>query len=113
VIRLREPWELTETADGTLILRRRFHRPTGVRAGDSVVLAVEGLTAVRRITLNERPLQLVTDASGVLRSEVEAFLSVRNEIAIELAARQPLHGDGPSELRTRVLAAGLVRLEIA
>ncbi len=116
VIRLREPWEVSVSgsvsADGRLTLTRRFQRPTGLRAGDRVELVVEGLEGVRRIACNGSVLATESNAAGEVRSEIQHLLLDHNQIEIVVRAVPPADPDLVPALRQRVLAVGLVRLEI-
>ena len=122
VIRLREPWELLSAdASGNgpeqgrrVTLRRRFKRPTGLEAESRVWLVVEGLTGLTRITLNDHPLDLHCDATGIPRSEIQWHLGPHNEIVVELAVENEQDvAKRLAHTRRRVLAAGLIRLEIS
>ncbi|MHB0955093.1 MAG: hypothetical protein ACYC0X_01810 [Pirellulaceae bacterium] len=108
VIRLREPWQVSREADHRVVLRRRFHCPTGLESGDRVLLVVEGLIGERSVTLNGNHLAMESDTAGTLRAEIHAQLIGLNEIVLELTGPDAL----VAQLRTDVLAAGLVRLEI-
>jgi hypothetical protein len=112
VIRLREPWELSGSADGRLVLARRFQQPTGLQSDDRVELVVAGLEGVLRIVCNGHELRVESDAAGELRGEIRHLLLDRNQVAIILEAAPAAASELESSLRQSVLAAGLVRLEI-
>jgi hypothetical protein len=65
------------------------------------------------VMLNGHLLSMVSDTTGTLRAEIQSHLIPHNEVALELTAeRQPATDERVAQLRTKVLAAGLVRLEI-
>ncbi|MHB8973493.1 MAG: hypothetical protein ACYC3X_29065 [Pirellulaceae bacterium] len=115
VIRLREPWNVSSDANGRLELRRRFNCPTGLQSGDRVVLVVEGLVGELAVLLNGHLLSMSTmpGTTGTRSAEIQSHLQAHNEVRLELTVdRQPTTDEWLSQLRTNVLAAGLVRLEI-
>ncbi len=112
VIRLREPWDLSATADGSWTLARRFRQPTGLRPEDRVELVVGGVAGVRRITCNGSALQIERRAADELRGEIRHLLRDRNQVDIVLDPPPASAAEWESSLREDVLAVGLVRLEI-
>ncbi len=113
VIRLREPWNVSGDADGRVELRRRFNGPTGLRPEDRVELVVEGLASEPEVLLNGQLLPMTSDAAGTLRCDIQSHLIPHNEVVLRLLVGLEDATDSLlSQLRTDVLAAGLVRLEI-
>ncbi len=113
IIRLREPWSVSGDADGRVELRRQFNCPTGLRPGDRVELVVEGLASVSTVLLNGQLVPMTSDAAGTLRCEIQSHLIAHNEVVLRLLVGLEDTTDALlSQLRTNVLAAGLIRLEI-
>jgi hypothetical protein len=98
-IRLRDPWDATPQADGTVHFTRHFNRSTGLEAGDRVWLVIEGAAQPLAVTLNGN---LVGQAS---RLPVPAPNQARYEITALLQPRNKLESDA-------LPALGEVRLEI-
>jgi hypothetical protein len=113
IIRLREPWNVSGDADRRVELRRRFNCPTGLRPEDRVELVVEGLATAPTILLNGQLLPMTSDTANTLRCEIQSHLIAHNEVVLRLLVGLENTTDSLlAQLRTDVLAAGLVRLEI-
>ena len=103
-IRLRGPWEVAPLADspGTTRCIRRFHKPTGLDAGERVWLVIEELPGQARVSLNAAPIAEV-DRNSTRRLDITPLLRPHNELAIDVAC--PADSDLASCLNS-------VRLEI-
>ena len=105
-IRLRDPWDASPQADGTVRFTRHFNRPTGLETGDRVWLVIEG-AAPFSVSLNGHPVgqasRLPPPAADPARYEITALLQPRNKLEIELQSAPAT--DGPP-------CVGEVRLKI-
>ncbi len=114
-IRLCEPWGVTPLADGKLELQRRFQCTPAVRAADHVWLTITGLPGAIEVVVNGQSLDHSGRATADFRHDIRALVQARNEVVIrlipEIAAPTALERL-MDNLRHKVLAAGLVRLEI-
>jgi hypothetical protein len=104
-IRLRDPWDATPQADGTVRFTRHFNRPTGLESGDCVWLVIEGAAQPLAVTLNGN---LVGQASRLpahdsARYEITPLLQPRNKLEIDLSSAPKIDA---------LPALGEVRLEI-
>lgn len=107
-INLADAWEAE--SDGAVGVRwaRRFGRPTGLAAGDTVWLVIDG-PAAAAITLNGVPLPAVRSAPA-WRAEITPLLRDRNLLLLV-----PASGGGPRADGGRLplpAALGRVWLEI-
>lgn len=100
IIRLREPWELSESAAGTIHIRR-FHKPTNLEPSEQVYLVIAESQGVLAMRLNSELLEMgagffsnneappsTTTAEmkpDPFRCDVAARLLPRNELILELA----------------------------
>ena len=79
-------------------LLRRFHRPTGLEAGDRVLLSLahcgQGLTA----RLNGAVLELLKRPDGTLEADITGLLADQNELAVDLAPPSPALLDSSTPL---------------
>jgi hypothetical protein len=89
---------------GAVRWTRRFHEPTGLEPGDRVWLAFAGIGGTARITLDDEPLGLVTDAENV-RFEITDRLDLTNTLRVEITF-DPANASGPGGLY------GVLALEI-
>jgi hypothetical protein len=126
IIRLRRPWELAEgparpgAAPGTCwTLRRGFHRPSGLQAGDRIVLIVDlqnvsGLRSICGLTLNEQPLPFSSVERTAARSDLQGRLQAYNVLTVEFSVSgDTLAADLWQRLERDALAAGKLCLEIS
>ncbi len=86
-IRLRAPWAAREEPQGT-VLRRRFHRPTGLDAGTRVFLVLEAVSATLRLELNGAPLGESEGETGA-EFELTGRLASFNELAVIVLGEAP------------------------
>jgi hypothetical protein len=117
IIRLRGPWEWEASADKVRITRR-FHRPTGLEAGDCVWLTIDDVHGSATVALNGRRLgEIVSRSSEEPHSHLEiqrcparfnltTDLQPHNAITVEVTTPPAGVADGPGGL------IGLVCLEI-
>lgn len=80
---------------------RRFGRPTGVDAGDRVLLACESVVAAdawRMATLNGRELAWCETAPGTLECDVTGLIDDRNVLVLPVAAAAANAGAGRAAL---------------
>ena len=99
-IRLREPWESSETAAGTIHIRR-FNKPTNLEAGEQVYLAISESRGIQAVRLNgelleprsgfffdtddAHPTTSAKKKPDPFRVDITALLLPRNELSLELA----------------------------
>ena|SRR5687768_9205729 len=112
-IRLRGPWEfsirgsgasgridfpctwqqLVDAAGGSIgegiKLARRFNKPTGLEAGDRVLVWLRSPAAKLTAALNGTPLALQDQPDGSWQAEITTLLADRNELTVELAPPSP------------------------
>lgn len=69
---------------GTARFTRRFHRPTNLEPHERVLLAFDGVGGAARIALNGRSLGVIDAPARSARFVVTEFLSLNNELAVEL-----------------------------
>jgi hypothetical protein len=93
-IRLREPWNIEQQADGVLY-RRYFNQPTGLGPASVVHLAIDQLPEDSQVTFNDVPL--ATAAAW----DITAGLQPRNLILIEIRGR-PLAERPFSDVRLEI-----------
>jgi hypothetical protein len=104
-----EDWSKVLAADfqGQVEYRRLFHLPSGLEAGDQLMLAFDQLRGAAKVSLNDKPLGTIADA-GSARFEVSGLLENSNTLVVVVDAPAPDHaGD--------ITAGGItgdVRLEI-
>jgi hypothetical protein len=96
------PSEHDGVARDGLLLRRRFHCPTGIEVSTFVAVTLEVQHCIPDVRLNERILTPVEDRAipNLWRFEVSGFLKPFNELQVHLHA---LHPDS----QPRLNAAGL------
>jgi len=87
-----------------VIWRRWFGRPSGLGAGQTVWLCVEGLSSGGSVALNGAPLGRLPTPGTSGRYDVTSRLLARNELAIHL--------EQVREIIAAAQPAGEVRLEI-
>jgi hypothetical protein len=90
IIRLREPWRANSSPDSSpasINYSRKFHRPTGVAAGQMVELRVRpsDTRLVPVATLNSQPVELVRTCEEFLQSrDILVLLATYNELVLEI-----------------------------
>jgi len=92
-IRLRKPWYREVTAQGFL-WRRKFGRPTGIGAAETVWICFEGLPSGCELTLNAEPLGVSPNSEHRTEFNLTGILLARNEVEIRLP------GDGTTAAGT-------------
>ncbi len=101
---------------GRVIYTRRFHRPTGLERGDSVMLVFDQIDALGRASLNGRPLGEFRWPEMPARFDVTRLLEESNELTVEVELPRAPEGVTPiPRPGTGDQAGGLtgeVRLEI-
>lgn len=93
-IHLGTAWEPPMAGESAWV--RRFGRPTGVDAGDRVLLACESVVAAdawRLATLNGRPLAWHESAPGTLECDVTGLVDDRNVLVLPVAAAAGANAD--------------------
>lgn len=91
-IRLRKPWRREVTAEGVL-WRRKFGRPTGVGAEQTVWVCVEGMPPGGSVAVNGEPLGRLPDLGTRGEYDVTQRLAGRNELQILLMKGLLVEGD--------------------
>ena len=105
-IRLRDPWDASPQAEGTIRFTRHFNRPTGLEAGERVWLVIEGASVPLTVTLNGHPVgqaSRLPPPVDAARYEITPLLKPRNKVEIELQSASATDGQP---------CLGEVRLEI-
>jgi hypothetical protein len=98
IIRLRGPWEEQPLEGGRVCLVRRFHRPTGLEAGDRVWLVIGEVSAPAEVTLGGKLLGRIAQAqppapqTSTARFDITAELAPLNVLEIRLPAPPRLEG---------------------
>jgi len=96
------PPEHDGVARDGLLLRRRFHCPTGIDVSTFVAVTVEVRHCIPDVRLNERILTPVEDRaiSNLWRCDVSGFLKPFNELQVRLV---PIHSNLQPRLNTAAL----------
>lgn len=100
-LHLPRDWALVppEACHGGLKLTRAFHAPTGIAAGDEVVLVLDALPVSGKVSLNGK---LLGDSPGSKRFSITQHLALRNEL--EIVGALLVLGDGAAEVRLEIFA---------
>ena len=69
---------------GRVLYSRRFHRPTGLEGGDSVMLVFDQVDTRARVSLNGRPLGEFRWPEMPSRFDVTRSLEESNELVVEV-----------------------------
>jgi hypothetical protein len=84
-VRLPASWQdLFGEFRGRVRLRRRFHPPSNVEAGDRLAIVFDGARGTGPVALNGRGLGQLGSAGGITSFDVTGLLQVNNELAVEL-----------------------------
>ena len=103
--RLPFPAGLGSPVSGGILLRRGFHRPTGIAAGTSVVIVVEVVNCVPEVWLNGQILSCTSGngAAGMpqpWRFDVSELMKSFNELRVRL---MPAGSDSQPSLHAAAL----------
>jgi len=105
-IRLRKPWRC-EVTDQGFRWRRKFTRPTGLGAAETVWICFEGMPSGSELALNAEPLGVFPDSEVRTEFNLTGRLLARNEVEIRLsqngaAAAEPSSPPGEVFLEIRL-----------
>lgn len=91
-IQLRKPWRREVTNEG-VVWRRKFGRPTGVGAEQTVWICVEGMPPGGEVALNGEPLGTLPDFGTRAEYDASKRLVTRNELQVLLRESVPVNDD--------------------
>ena len=78
----------------SLTLSRRFHQPTGLQAGDRVLLSLADRGQRLTARLNGADLPFAARPDGTHEADITGILIGHNELAVELVPPSPAPLDG-------------------
>ncbi len=80
-IRLRHPWESEPRADGQILYRRRFNRPTGLEAHEQVSLEIDRAMVAGQVSLNGASLGQLKPGE-FFTADITSLIAEANEVAV-------------------------------
>lgn len=88
-IRLRHPWDSEPQADGRIVYRRRFNRPTGLDAGEHVSLEIDRALVAGDVILNGAKVGQLKPAE-FFTADITSLLAAANELCVAVDPRTAL-----------------------
>ena len=114
VIHLGDAWEPPAAAGDRIRLERRFGRPSGLAAGDRVILLVADAAVTADVVVNGSPLPAVVGGEDRWAHDITPLLRDRNHLILEVAAGSVVDADerGKRGRGRPPAAVGTVTIEI-